>query len=341
MEDEVIKTRDYTGVSTHDIVVEMLKENTGRGICDSGDAYGRNFQRNALKEFPDRPSVTCGFSVWRKEGETGPGQPEINPTISLYHWMTNCLEFDPEMQAKLDLYAATDGEDMSWLQLQEEFADHEREVYNHEREPNTINTYNDPDRWDCGQVLQYTELYIEDKYEPSHLIVSVHGGCDVRGGYTAPKCFKLTEEYYRCLELASVRGLHAGEMNWYYSGGCWTDCDTECYIPDVLELPCYDIDWFEDDERVSEIQARLAGIPAQRQELANTNLNAKQIEQANQQLDNAKTNLEQELFEGILQLLAQGGEPFTVISNNEMFLVEPEEFIDEPTVTKVEVFHDF
>jgi hypothetical protein len=249
MTETEIKTRDYTGVTTAQIVEEMLKENTGRGLCDSGDHYGRNWSRNAGKSLADQPEVTCRWSTWRYEDkpEHVP-RPEMLATISLYHWMVGCLEFDAVMQQRLDAYVANEGlEDESWLGIQEMFAEHEHNEGRYEAAPNVINTYNDPDNWDCSQVLQYVQLYLEDSHEPSHLIVSVHGGCDVRGGYTAPKCFKLSREYYEALDLARVQSVGAGEHYWDFQGSRVDCASDDAPTPDPWSVPCSDIEWLELD----------------------------------------------------------------------------------------------
>lgn len=323
---EVIQTRNYTGVTTSDIVIEMLKENTGSALCDSGGAYGRNHERNAKREFPDRPVVKARFSAWRRgDVESGPRQCEPDVSISLYHWMVGCLDFDAEMQAELDEFAAREeNEDEHWLSLSESFANYLHERDGHGRAPNVINTYNDPDNWDCDQVLQYTEVYTDSDYEPSHLIVNVHGGCDVLGGYTAPKCFRLSEDYYTALDKARVNMLATDNLNWRYEDSCWRYCDTEGYIPDVMALPCYDIDWLDEVPEIAEIQARIADIPRQRQQLeqGTVSFTATQVEGALSLLDLRLVELEGELFEAAAYHLSTLHEECTMVHEHRLFLIE-------------------
>lgn len=317
------ETRNYTGVTTGQIVAEMLKENTGRGLCDSGDAYGRNWQRNAARDFAAGPVVSCTWRTWRKEGEPH-GVPEPDTTISLYHWMVGCLEFDPEMQARLDAFVANeDVEDESWLGIQEMFAEHEHAAGLHEREPNTINTYNDPDSWHCSQVLQYVEVYAEDRQEPSHLIVSVHGGCDVRGGYTAPKCFKLRVEYYEALDKAQVRTLGMGDSWWGYGDGCWRYCDAsdDAPVSDPCTLPCYELDWLDEEPAFAEINAAIGRVEVERAALTATTLSADQIYAAGQQLDNAAVNLADERTALAVELLAGWHDACTFVADNRLYMV--------------------
>ncbi len=262
--------RDYTGVTTEQIVVEMLTENTGRGLCDSGDHYGRNWSLNQGKVFADEPQVRCTFEAWKEKD--GNNRLEASATISLYHWMVSCLDFDPEMQAELDEFVAREeNEDEGWLAIQEQFAEYLHERDGHEEMPSAINTYNFND-WDCSQVLQYVELYLEDSYEPSHLIVSVHGGCDIRGGYTAPKCFKLTEEYSQALDKACVKTFEAGEFWW----DCWGPCEAheaheDAPCPDIFTAPCFKLDdVIEDCPELGSMQVLIDSVSHQIKLLACT-----------------------------------------------------------------------
>lgn len=336
MQELETETRDYVGVTTEQIIVEMLTENTGRGICDSGDAYGRNWQRNQGKSFADQPVVSCTWSTWRdrenpKSGCFDYGTPEMNATVSLYHWMTKCLDFDPEMQKQLDEFAATeDMSDESWLGIQEHFAAHLHEL-NGGTEPNTINTYNDPDSWDCSQVLQYVMVYTDDSdYEPSHLIVSVHGGCDIRGGYTTPKCLKLAVEYYEALEKASVRSLSAGDHWWDYEGGSWSrGCEhsEDAPVNDIFDVPCYDIDWLyhvsneAEDPALRDIADALARIGTQREALTGTTLTDEQRQVSNLQLDSAAHSLNEALFSAVVDLLGARHGACTLVYERRLFLI--------------------
>ena len=59
-----------------------------------------------------------------------------------------------------------------------------------EGSPVVVNTYNGEDA--LSQVLQY--VYFTADHE-EYVVLQIHGGCDVRGGYTAPKVFKCSEEH--------------------------------------------------------------------------------------------------------------------------------------------------
>lgn len=245
---------DYTGVTTEQIVAAMLRENTGRALCDSGDAYGRNWSRNQGKDFASEPVVSGRFSAWRPK--SGPPQLEANFSISLYHWMVHCLEFDAELQRELDEFAARpENEDEGWLALSEMFADHLHELGRLEAAPRVHNTYNDPDYIHLTQVLQYTAIAIDGGFEdyPTHVIVNVHGGCDVRGGYTAPKVFRVRRgEWYSCLELAHINGIGAGGDFWWVQeptlgpGSLEPSDNNTSGVDDPLQLSLYTEEYLDE-----------------------------------------------------------------------------------------------
>jgi hypothetical protein len=108
--------------STKDVILEQLTENTGRALCDSGGAYGRNWERNQGKtwEYFTKDPVTLEASVYAYNGDRP--QLEFMATISLAVWMENNLEFSDELQSAFDEFVATRPEDEHWLEMMEEFA---------------------------------------------------------------------------------------------------------------------------------------------------------------------------------------------------------------------------
>lgn len=230
--------------TTEEVVIGMLTENTGRHLLDSGGAYGRNWERNQGLDFEAEPACSYSFSVYD-------GKLSVDASISLYHWMLHNLEYDPEMQARLDLYAEEHPNDSAY-ELTEGFADEEQQRLNDEWGtdargfPNTINTYNDPDSWGLSQVLQFAAVAAEGSYDATHLIVQVHGGCDVRGGYTMPKCFRIRTSDYEWLDSARTSTVFAGDWWWEYEGSGlgWMQiwCGEDRAVPPSLPDSIFDLE---------------------------------------------------------------------------------------------------
>lgn len=314
--------RDYTGVTTEQMVVQQLTENTGRALCDSGDAYGRNWQRNQGKDFSAAPAVTVSWDAFRaRDEEHLPGQLMLCGTVDLYHWMTRNLEFDAELQAQLDEFAAREeNEDSSWLQIQEEFADYLHDRDGHEAEPRVINTYNDPDNVDLSQVLQYVELYTEDRHEPSHLIVSVHGGCDVRGGYTSPVVYRLRYEYWEALDTARVSCVYTSDFSWDFSaGGSCNGCSDGAPVEDIFDLPAFALDWIADREIESTIEACRRHIK-DAEYICGPSAEAQ--ESLVRKMEERIAELEKERFEAAVQHLVSNYEASVLVDKGRAWLID-------------------
>jgi len=179
-----MKTQTNLDTRTLDqVIVGMLTENTGRSILDSGDAYGRNWQRNQGKTveiFRAQPSATLEIYSWERDGQT---RYDISPTVNVFHLLHHALDLDAlcrEFNA-LEVgnwngeYYGTDQGQCDWL------TEHGFEAVGE-----GFNTYN----WSSNhsQILQGQELECDgDRY----ILLQIHGGCDARGGYTDAKLFAL------------------------------------------------------------------------------------------------------------------------------------------------------
>jgi hypothetical protein len=304
-------------LSTKDVVAAMLRENTGSHFLDSGGAYGRNWERNQGKSFNDQPQVWWEWSQYK-------GKLQLSATVSLYHWMVDNLEFDQEMQARLDQFAE-ENPDMPWLELQEVFAEHEAELFSHDTEPRVINTYNDPDNCDLSQVLQYHELFTEGSYEPTHLVVSVHGGCDVRGGYTAPKCFRLRGDYFEALDTMQARWFGTSDYSWYRDGWNRTEesHNNERKLGRLFSLPAFELDELPEDlqdETDAQFEALLARATYDKAAIKDTSLDEQRMAEAIEQIEAAVKEVEAELRDRRIQRLCDTYDVFVLVENRKAYL---------------------
>lgn len=177
---------------TRQIIAEMLQENTGRHFLDSGGAYGRNWERNQGRNFEAEPRALLSFK-W----------DYIEVSLNVFHWLAERLEFDSGMDSRFQAFADERPDD-GWIQIMEDFADHLAEsgheiggIYG-DGDPFTVNTYNHESL--LSQTLQYTYLTVDGE---AFVILQIHGGCDVRGGYTAPRVFR------ECGEVAMLEDQRA------------------------------------------------------------------------------------------------------------------------------------
>lgn len=226
--------------ATQQVLLDMWTENTGRHMLDSGGAYGRNWERNqglTVADMLARPPVTMDCNY---------GYPDI--TVSAFHWLEDMLEYDPRMQRMYELYDALFTPDEPWLASAEQFAERANDASWSSEPSRSFNTYNG-ESW-LDSVLQYVTF--TDKNGTPYVILQYHGGCDVRGGYTKPRVFQITdtEGHYAlytegqvslsCSEnygqslgdglfgevYASIHGWdsHSSGVEWYSYGG-WAKGD--------------------------------------------------------------------------------------------------------------------
>jgi len=191
----------------------MLIENTGEHFLDSGGAYGRHWQRNQAREFDNEPPTTLTFK-W--------GYIEV--THNVYHWLTDRLEYNEKIDNLFYNEYEPNLEDKraTWLQLMEEFPKWLKTYLDlpitglyGEGEPFTVNTYNGEDL--LSQVLQYHYMDIDE--EPV-ILLQIHGGCDVRGGYTKPRAFTVYDETTSIFYNAHAHIECPNGHYWYTDDGC-------------------------------------------------------------------------------------------------------------------------
>ena len=201
---------------TAEVLQEMFTENTGVALCDSGgdpqydengnyigssSGYGRNFERNQGVNLDEGPQATVEFRTW------GENNIDIDFETSTYHFLKENLTFDEELDEFFhgQFLEEYDSDDKCWLELMQEFptslCDNPPEDCHYydfsyvggfygEGDPFVVNVYNEENLLD--QVIQFVYFTSADKTE--FCVLQVHGGCDVRGGYTKPRVFTVDEE---------------------------------------------------------------------------------------------------------------------------------------------------
>lgn len=188
---------------TEQVIFDMMTENTGRHLLDSGGESGRHWQKNqglTLEVLKNQPAMTLDV----KYGDA---------TLSVFHFLTSQLTYNPEENAAF--YEWADGRDGSWLELMEEYCQ-----FNGAGERGWgANSYNYDSN--LSQVIQY-QTYERDN--TVYLLLQLHNGADVRGGYTAPKVFSF--DPYDFIERGSIYCSgdavdSDGPHSFDWSGGEW------------------------------------------------------------------------------------------------------------------------
>ena len=207
-----------TITETDRVLAGMFTENTGRHFLDSGGAYGRNWERNhalTVEDFLAAPKITADARYGC-----------LDVTLDAFHWLRDRLEYDPKVQRMFEVYVwMRDQPYDPWLVEAEAFAEACEEKYGdlsyRSDTLNTVNTCNHESL--LSQVLQYVTFTGPDG--DTYVMLQVHGGCDVRGGYTKPKAFRITD-YEGAYSL-----YEDNEYELYCSGGDH-DGDTMPGMPD-------------------------------------------------------------------------------------------------------------
>lgn len=185
-------TVQVTYEPTEIALAEMLTENTGRHFLDSGGAYGRAWERNRaaagnnpVEYFRNRPEIWQG---WRGEEWA---------TVDVFHYLAERLEYSPKLTRAFRMFVYANpkrylnagsedmetflaaGESRGWFDLSgDHFGGY---TYNHENalsqdivyQTFTVNDENPFDLW--GEFVA----------------ISIHGGCDARGGFTDWRIFEI------------------------------------------------------------------------------------------------------------------------------------------------------
>lgn len=189
---------------------ELARENTGASFLDSGDYYGRQYDRPVPTD--DQPSeyVRGEFAL-----------------ISMPVMLDYEAPIDPRETAKFYRWArwADPRDDCSWFELAARYMarhmEKETEGWESEGEAPIIgNTYNEDN--DLDQDFWYALPGFYSRYA----MICTHNGCDARGGYSRPVvvntgdgiagalCAIEMEFYCRRCQDGATGSYQAGEEGW-------------------------------------------------------------------------------------------------------------------------------
>ncbi len=169
------------------LIYKMLTENTGIHFLDSGFSNGRMWQRNQKKTIQD-------FINEEEETYFFDGR-NLERTVSVFHYLSGlelddiCDKFNRRNNNPKDWEGELPSINNSEIYgVSKRAANWLTENYPVDVEY-TVNTYNHDS--DLSQILQYSKIEIWlDGQNETYFLIQIHGGADVRGGYTDAKLFK-------------------------------------------------------------------------------------------------------------------------------------------------------
>lgn len=210
----------------NELVYKMLTTSTGIALGDSGGENGRHWQQNqskTLADFEAEPVV----SIDDYDREHAKTSEELTPTVSVFHYMTGMLELDTLCNEFNALPCEDWNSDIAYgiSEAQEKWLNDHRLIVS-----STWNSYNAESN--LSQTLQGANLHTEgheSEFEfPQYHLIQIHGGADVRGGYTDAKLFKVSENAEFFDTNPTLYGTIDGkEVTTSYNGWSLTDDDGE------------------------------------------------------------------------------------------------------------------
>lgn len=161
-----------------EILQDLFTENTGKHFLDSGGTDGRQWQRNQKRDFESEPEAVIEY--WNDEFQY--------VTVNTYHYFKKVLDHD-EVCESVNEYLRENN--IHWVGEVDEndlenhiatFSDY----YEVEFKSGQWNTYNS--EYNTDHVFQGQWVTIDG--EP-YVLLQLHLGADVRGGYSDVQLFKL------------------------------------------------------------------------------------------------------------------------------------------------------
>ncbi len=152
-------------------------------MMDSGGKSGRAWQQNQGRDF-DTDSI---INISKYD------DGDVTFSLSTYYFLSQVLEITPMSEQLMDEYSKlTKGSEESYMADMIMFGEWLEDnqgatgLYG-DGKPEISNSYNHESALD--QVIQFLHFQIE---HDGYALLQIHGGADVRGGYTAPYLFGIT-----------------------------------------------------------------------------------------------------------------------------------------------------
>ena len=208
--------------ATEKVITEMLTESTGKALMDSGDAYGRHWEENQQNGIKKGYQI-CDF--YRNDEEQ---TCELLPVVPIFDVLSHYLQYTDECKYLESLLPKDTYGQMPLFWIEEEIKNNNKNFMENEYTGSSVcNTYNSEDFLSQG----YMYIYFEYDYD-TYIAISIHNGCDIRGGYTNVHIFNVgyEDEFLSAHIDASIDCLHTdGETHICESGYQVYGCGDEYY----------------------------------------------------------------------------------------------------------------
>ncbi len=174
---------DYNEVER--VIADMLTESSDVSILDSGNYYGRSWERNRkIPDFRKLPEVTVSVM-----------ETQWYPIVNIFHLLTKTLTRTPvsnKIERDFLKLANTDSfKNEAWETVWDSFTENLiKDGFVCSKLDNTYNHSNLLSEDFIGGLFhkQFTD---HDIY---FIFLRIHTGCDIRGGYSSPKIFEIGDE---------------------------------------------------------------------------------------------------------------------------------------------------
>ena len=175
------------------LIYKMLTTNTGTHMCDSGGENGRAWQRNqkrTIDDFIREDEASVEISIYQDK------EAYANSHVSLFHYLVKSLSID----ALCATFNRKKVSDWNGYPYGVSAKGHEWLMKYFTYEGESWNSYN----WDCplSQTVQGINL-IHSETEEKYVLLQIHNGADVRGGYTDAKLFKVDVDCFMLIDLST------------------------------------------------------------------------------------------------------------------------------------------
>jgi hypothetical protein len=193
------------------IIARLLTQETGRHFLDSGGAYGRHWERNAIKTDEQ-------LTGWDYNIEVRPTHFQVSRNVA--DWLYEGFDFDREHTKRMMAFSRTKKfREEDWSDCLKAYIESIDGCILNTKSGNTCNY-----QTLLTQNVHYVGIDLPDRCG-DYYAVRVHQGCDLRGGYGEFVIAEATDEMFNfssaSLYCKNGHYLYTDDAyHWYLNGEC-------------------------------------------------------------------------------------------------------------------------